>query len=142
MRAVVGVLYWLLVGLTALFALYGSAAMGRLLHSWWLIPAALALFGAWWPGFGYSGAGLMLFGAYPALFATTGVFDQVVNTDWSCSRVGFDGIANPHDGNFGCTTVSVELILSGRGMWTVALCGTSLLYRPRHIGASNTVPVC
>jgi len=30
MHAVVGVSYWLLVGLTTLFALYGSAAMGRL----------------------------------------------------------------------------------------------------------------
>ncbi len=46
MRALAGVSYWLLVGLTALFALYGSAAMGRFFHSWWLIPAALALIGA------------------------------------------------------------------------------------------------
>jgi hypothetical protein len=29
MRASAGVSYWLLVGLTARFALYGSAAMGR-----------------------------------------------------------------------------------------------------------------
>jgi hypothetical protein len=136
MRAVVGVLYWLLVGLTALFALYGSAAMGRLFHSWWLIPAALTLLGAWWPGLRYSGVGLIIFGADPALLVTTGVLDQVVNTDWSCSKVAFDGIANPNGGNFGCTTVSVELILFGLGMLAVALLGAFLQFRQsRHGGA-------
>jgi len=98
-----------------------------------LVPVALALFGAWWPGLRYSGAGLIVFGAYPALFVTTGVLDQIVNTDWSCSEVGFDGISNPHGGNFGCTTVSIDLILFGLGLWMVALLGVVVLYRqPRH----------
>jgi hypothetical protein len=60
---------------------------------------------------------LILFGTYPVLFVTTGVLDQVVNTDWSCSKVAFGGIANPHGGNFGCTIVSVDPILFGLGLW-------------------------
>lgn len=50
----------------ALFALYVSVGEDRLWPGL-LIPAALALFGAWWPGSRYSGAALVAFGTYPAL---------------------------------------------------------------------------
>jgi hypothetical protein len=55
MRAVVGVLYWLAVGMLTLFAFYVSVA-GNSLWSGLLIPAALALLGAVllfrWPRYG------------------------------------------------------------------------------------------
>ena len=113
MRAVVGILYWVLVGLLLLFALYVSVAGSSL---WWglLIPAALALFGAWWPGLRYWGAALIAFGMYPALLITGSVMGQVLNADWSCSKVAFDGISNANGGYTGCTTVSIDL-LAGRG---------------------------
>lgn len=135
MRAAAGTVYWLVVGLLALFALYVSVAEGGL---WFglLIPAALALIGLWWPGLRYSGAGLIVFGAYPALLITRSVADQIVGMDWSCSEVAFDGIANPNGGSIGCTVLSIDLILFGMGMWAVALLGAVLLYRrPRHGGA-------
>ena len=46
MRAVVGVLYWFLVGFLALNALYVSVDENRV-WSDLLVPVALALFGAW-----------------------------------------------------------------------------------------------
>jgi hypothetical protein len=73
MRAVVGILYWVLVGFLALNALYVSYGENRL-WSGLLIPAALALVGAWWPGLRYSGAGLVVVGAYPALFITRALY--------------------------------------------------------------------
>ncbi len=137
MRAVVGILYWGLVGFLALFALYVSVAENRL-WSGSLIPAALALFGAWWPGLRYSGAGLVVVGAYPALFITRAVLLQIFSSDWSCSTVAFDGISNPNGGmaiggSAGCTTVSIDLILFGLGLWSLALLGAVLLFRwPRY----------
>ena len=110
MRSAVSVFYWLVVALLALNAIYASVAESRLWDGL-LVPAVLAIFGLWWPGLRYSGAALILFGAYPALFVTRFVADQVVSMDWSCSEVAFDGIANPHGGTFGCTRVSVGLIL-------------------------------
>jgi hypothetical protein len=140
MRAVVGILYWVLVGFLALNALYVSYGENRL-WSGLLIPAALALVGAWWPGLRYSGAGLVVVGAYPALFITRALLLQIFSSDWSCSTVAFDGISNPHGGyaigmSAGCTTVSIDLILFGLVLWTIALLGAALLYRqPRHGGA-------
>jgi hypothetical protein len=46
MRAVVGVLYWFLVGFLALNALYVSVDENCLWFNL-LVPGALALFGAW-----------------------------------------------------------------------------------------------
>ncbi len=97
MRAVVGVLYWSNIGFLALNALYVSVRENRLRFGL-LVPVALAHFGAWWPGLGYSGMALVAFGAYPALLVTRAVFLQVVSSDWSCSTVGFDGIFNPSVG--------------------------------------------
>ena len=140
MRAVVGVLYWVLVGLLALNALYVSVAENRL-WSGLLIPAALALFGAWWPGLRYSGAGLVVIGVYPALFITRAILLQIFSSDWSCSEVAFDGISNPNGGmaiggSAGCTTVSIDLILFTLVLWTIALLGAVLVFRwPRHAGA-------
>ena len=97
MRAVVGVLYWFLVGLLALNALYVSVGENRL----WLglfVPLALALFGAWWPGMGYSGMALVAFGAYPALLITRAVLVQVFSTDWYCSTVGLTASPTPTGG--------------------------------------------
>jgi hypothetical protein len=132
MRAVVGVFYWFVVGMLALFAFYVSVA-GNSPWSGLLIPAGLAFVGAWWPGLRYSGAALIAFGMYPALLVTGSVLGQVVNTNWSCSKVAFDGISNPHGGSSGCTVVSIDLILFGLGMWIVALLGALVLYRwPRY----------
>ena len=89
----------------ALFPLYGSVAGSSLLVSWFFIPAVLALFGAWWPGHRYSGVGLILFGTYPALFVTGG-FPRP-----------------PGEEVVRCGGVSVELVLLGLGLWTVALLG-------------------
>ena len=135
MRAVVGVIYWFVVGLLVIIALYLSVA-GISLWLALLIPAALTIFGAWWFGLRYSGAALIAFGMYPALLITGSVLGQVLNTDWSCSKVAFDGISNVHGGYSGCTVVSIDLILFGLSMWAVALLGTILLYRwPRYRGA-------
>lgn len=144
MRAVVGVLYWFLVGLLALNALYVSVGENRL----WLgllVPVALALFGAWWPGVGYSGMALVAFGAYPALLITRAVLVQVFSTDWSCSTVGFDGISNPNGGmaigmSAGCTTVSIDLILFGLALWATALLGAALIRRRSRHANARTVP--
>jgi hypothetical protein len=136
MRATIGIVYWLVVGLLVLNALYVSVAESRLWWSGALVPAALALLGAWWPGLGYSGAGLVVVGAYPALFITRFVLDQIFSMDWSCSTVAFDGISNPNGGTAGCTTVSIDLILFMLVLWTIALLGAALLYRqPRPRGA-------
>ena len=94
-----------------------------------MIPAGLAFVGAWWPGLRYSGAALIAFGMYPALLITGSVLGQVVNTDWSCSMVAFDGISNPRGGYSGCTVVSIDLILFGLLLWTVALFGAVLVFR-------------
>ena len=94
MRAVVGVLFWLAVGMLTLFALYVSVA-GNSLWSGLLIPAALALLGAWCPGLRHSGAALIAFGMYPALLITDSVLDQIVNTNWSCSEVAFEASLTP-----------------------------------------------
>ena len=135
MRAVVGVIYWFVVGLLALIALYVSVA-GSSLWLALLIPAALTLFGAWWFGLRYSGAALIAFGMYPALYITGSVLGQAINVEWSCSKVGFDGISNPHGGNSGCTVVSIDLILFSLGMWMVAVFGAILLFRwPRRVDA-------
>ena len=134
MRAVVSFFYWWMVGLLALFPFVSFA--GNSVWSWLLIPAALALIGAWWLGLRYSGATLIAFGMYPALLITGSVLGQVINTDWSCSKVAFDGISNVHGGYGGCTVVSIDLILFGLSMWAVALLGAILLYRwPRYRGA-------
>ncbi len=139
MRAIFGVLYWFLVGFLALNALYVSFAEGRL-WSGLLIPAALALLGAWWPGLRYSGAALIAFGMYPALLITGAVLGQIFSSDWSCSEVAFDGISNPNGGrsiggSAGCTTVSIELILFGLGLWAMTLLGAVLLFHgPRFVG--------
>jgi hypothetical protein len=140
MRAAVGVLYWFSTGFLALNALYVSVGENRL---WFglLIPVALALFGARWPGLGYSGVALVAFGAYPALLITRAVLLQVFSTDWSCSTVGFDGISNPNGGmaigmSAGCTTVSIDLILFGLALWATAHLGAALVDRPsRRVGA-------
>ncbi len=97
MRAVVGIPYWVLVGFLALNALYVSVAENRL-WSGSSIPVALALFGAWWLGLGYSGAGLVVVGAYPALLITRAVLLQTFSSDRSCSTVAFDGRAPFSDG--------------------------------------------
>ena len=55
--------------------------------------------------------------------------------------MGFDGIANPHGGNFGCTTVSVELILLGLDLRTVALLGAVLLFRSPRSHTTAQPPV-
>jgi hypothetical protein len=133
-RAAVGVFYWVVVALLSLFGVYVSVAEGRLWPGL-LVPAALALFGLWWPGLGYSGAGLIVFGAYPALLVTRSVADQIAGMNWSCSDVAFDGISNPGGGKFGCTVVSVDLVLFGVCMWAVAFLGTLLPWdRPRPAG--------
>jgi hypothetical protein len=98
MRVVVGVVYWSLVGFLAVNTLYVSVGENRLWWSGALVPAALALLVAWWPGLGYSGAGLVVVGSYPALFLTRFVLDQGFSMDWSCSTVAFDGISNPNGG--------------------------------------------
>ncbi len=138
MRPVVGLLFWWMVGLLALFPLVSVAG-----NSVWrfllLIPAALALFGTWWPGLRYSGAALIAFGMYPALLISGLVLGQVVNADWSCSRVAFDGISNPNGGNTGCTVVSIDLIFFGAGPWMVAFFGALLLFRLLRAG-SRTPP--
>ena len=125
MRALVGVLYWFVVGLITLFPFVSFAGVGLAL----LVPAALALFGVWWPGLRYSGAALIAFGIYPALLISGSVLGQVVNTEWSCSMVAFDGISNPRGGYSGCTVVSIDLILLGLGLWAVALFGAILVFR-------------
>ena len=140
MRAAIGISYWAVVALLALFAVYVSVAESRLWPGL-LVPAALALLGLWWPGSRYAGIGLIVFGSYPALLITSAVLRQVASTDWSCSTVAFDGISNPNGGyaiggSAGCTTVSIDLILFGLAMWAVALLGTFLLRRrPRPGGA-------
>ncbi len=136
MRPTVGVLYWFVVGLLALHALYVSVGESR----FWLgllVPVALALLGAMWPGLGYSGAALIAFGLYPALWITGAVLGQVFSSDWSCSTVAFDGISNPNGGravgmSAGCTTVSIDLILFALLLWATALLGAALLYRRVH----------
>lgn len=123
MRAMVGIFYWLVVGLLILFAVYLSVAESRL-----------------WPGL-LVPAALLVFGAYPALLITRAVLLQIYSSDWACSSVDFDGISNPNGGfavreSAGCTTVSMDLLLFGIGLWTVALLGAVLLYRqPRPTGA-------
>jgi hypothetical protein len=140
MRAVVGVLFWVSIGLLALNALHVSVGENRL----WLgllIPVALALFGAWWPGLGYSGMALVAFGAYPALLTTRAVLLQVLSSDWSCSTVGFDGISNHNGGmaiatSAGSTTVSIDPILFGLAVWATAILGAALIRRlPRRADA-------
>lgn len=131
MRAVVGALYWFLVGLLALFALYVSVGENRLWPGL-LIPAALALFGAWWPGPRYSGAALIAFGMYPALLVTRALLLQIFSSDWSCSTVAFDGLSNPNGGmaigmSAGCTIVSIGLILFALALWATALLGAALM---------------
>lgn len=133
MRAAVGIFYWLTVALLTLFAIYVSGAESRLWPGL-LVPAALVLFGLWWPGIRYSGVGLIVFGAHPALLVTRSVADQIVGTDWSCSEVAFDGISNSRGGTFSCTVVSIDLILFGLCMWAVALLGALLLRRPPRPG--------
>ncbi len=133
MRAAVGIFFWLMVALLGLNAIYVSVAEARL-WSGLLIPAALVLFGLLWPGLGYAGVGLIVFGAYPALLVTRFVAAQIIGMDWSCSEVAFDGISNSSGGTFGCTVVSVDLLLFGLGMWAVALLGALLLRRPPRPG--------
>ena len=133
MRPTVGVLYWFVVGLLALHALYVSVGESRLWPGL-MLPVALALLGAMWPGVGYSGAALIAFGLYPALWITGAVLGQVFSSDWSCSTVAFDGISNPNGGravgmSAGCTTVSIDLILFALLLWATALLGVALLYR-------------
>ena len=136
MRTFIGGLYWFVVGFLALFALYVSVAGNR---PWpgLLVPAALAVSGAWWPGLRHSGVALIAFGVYPALLITGAVLGQVSSMDWSCSELAFDGISNPNGGtsiggSVGCTTVSIDLILFGLGLWAMALLGALLLFhRPR-----------
>ncbi len=133
MRVVVGLLYWSLVGLLALNALYVSVGESRLWPGL-VVPVALALLRAMWPGLGYSGAALIAFGLYPALLITGAVLGQVFSSDWSCSTVAFDGISNPNGGravgmSAGCTTVSIDLILFALLLWATALLGAALLHR-------------
>ena len=97
MRAVVGVLYWSPIGFLALHALYVSVGENRLRFGL-PVPVALAHFGAWWPGLGYSGMALVAFGACPALLVTRAVCLQVFSSDWSCSTVGFDASSTPSVG--------------------------------------------
>jgi hypothetical protein len=144
MRAVVGVLFWFSIGLLALTALYVSVGENRL----WLgllVPVALALFGAWWPGLGYSGMALVAFGVYPALLITRAVLLQVFSSDWSCSTVGFDGISNPNGGmaigmSAGCTTISIDLILFGLLLWATALLGAALIRSQPRRAHARAVP--
>ena len=77
---------------------------------------------------------------YPALLISGLVLGQVVNADWSCSRVAFDCISNPNGGNTGCTVVSIDLIFFGAGPWMVAFFGALLLFRLLRAG-SRTPPV-
>jgi len=138
MRAAVGIFYWAVVALLALFAVYVSVAENRLWPGL-SVPTVLAFLGLWWPGPRYAGMGLIVFGTYPALLISNAVLGQVVSTDWSCSTVAFDGISNPNGGraigmSAGCTTVSVDLILFGACMWAVALLGILLLRRQPRPG--------
>ena len=79
MRPVVGLLFWWMVGLLALFPLVSDAG-----NSVWrfllLIPAALALFGTWWPGLRYSGGGADRFRDVP------GVAYQRLGVGSGCKR--------------------------------------------------------
>jgi hypothetical protein len=144
MRAAAGVLFWFSVVLLALNVLYVSVGENRL---WFglLVPAALALFGARWPGLGYSGMALVAFGAYPALLITRALLLQVFSADWSCSTVGFDGISNPNGGmaigmSAGCTTVSIDLLLFGLALWATALLGAALMHRLPRRADARAVP--
>jgi hypothetical protein len=102
MRAAVGIFYWVVVALLALNAVYVSVAESRL-WAGLLVPAALLV--------------------------TRFLADQIVGMDWSCSEVAFDGISNPSGGTFGCTVVSIDLVLFGLCMWAMALLGVFLLRR-------------
>ena len=144
MRAAAGVLYWFSIGLLALNALYVSVGENRL----WLgllIPVAPALFGAWWPGLGYSGMALVAFGVYPAPLVTRAVLLQVFSSDWSCSTVGFDGISNPNGGmaigmSAGCTTVSIDLLLFGLALRATTILGAALIRRQPRRADARAVP--
>ena len=135
MRAVVGVLYcsrsgyW---GSSASALVYGASP------SWLLIPTALALLGAWWPGLRCSGVGLILFGAHPALLITGGVAEQISRAARSCWGLPFGG-ANPDEGPGICPTVDVGPILVGLIFWALAPCGAFLLYRLTRVRARNPV---
>ena len=116
-----------MIGLLALFGLYVSVLAELPLYLL-LVPAALILFGMWWPGLRYSGAFLVVLGGYPTLLISNAVLSQGINADWLCSRVAFDGIGNPNGGTGACTTISIDLVVIGLVFWTVTLSGVALLY--------------
>ncbi len=106
-----GVLFWAAVGLRTLFCFYASILANFPLYLL-LIPIALALFGVWFFRLSSSGAFLVIFGGYPALLISIAVLGQIANSDWLCSEVAFDGIGNPNGGISGCTTTSIDLIMT------------------------------
>lgn len=127
MREMAGVLFWDAVGLVTLFCFYASVLANLPLYLL-LIPIALALFGVWFFRLSSSGAFLVIFGGYPALLISVAVLGQIANSDWSCSEVAFDGIGNPNGGASGCTTISIDLIMTALVFWAMALLGAALLY--------------
>ncbi|MDP9476344.1 MAG: hypothetical protein M3R38_11810 [Actinomycetota bacterium] len=132
MRSELGVLYWLMVGLLGLFGLYALASGAS--PSWLLIPAVPALLGAWWPGVRYSGAGLVLFGAYPALLLTGVVLDGIISPMRTCSELTMGGVPRPSGGTYECAPDFASMIPLGLCLWTVAFLGVALLYRQIRYG--------
>ena len=127
MRGTVGFFYWFLVGMLAIFGLYGSLAGETVLYPL-LIPAALALFGAWWPGLGYAWAVFVGFGAYPALFLTMSLLNAITSAVWWCTRVEFGA---PGDAHSGCSVVAGEHLVATLIFWAITLLGVTLGLRTR-----------
>lgn len=127
MREIVSIPYWAAIGLVTLFCFYASVLANLPLYLL-LIPIALALFGVWCFGLRSSGAFLIAFGVYPALLISVAILGQIANSDWSCSEVAFDGIGNPNGGDSGCTTISIDLIMTALVFWAMTLLGAALLY--------------
>lgn len=117
MRVLIGALYWGLVGLLTIVGVYLSVLYDSPPY-FFLAVLVLAVSGVWWPGPGQSWAALISFGGLPALLLSLNLLAQIVQADWSCSKVSFQpgrsyGYADPATGESAyCATIPGQLIVT------------------------------
>ncbi len=116
MRRPFGVIWWAAVGMLAIIGVYLSV-FGNLPPYLLLVALAMSTFGAWKPGFRYSWAALIGFGALPALLLSSSLLEQMVRTDWSCSQISFSanegyGYIDSSGEEVLCATIPGQLFLA------------------------------
>ena len=148
MRGTAGVPYWIFVGVLTIVGIYLSVLYNSPPY-FFLAALVLTVFGAWWPGPRYSWVALVGFGGLPAILLSANLLGQVIQADWSCSKISFRpgenyGYGSSSGETVYCSTIPGQLFVAMALFWAISLLGTValvfLLRRHRPQADSRVAP--